>query len=544
MLQAQDEIQNQMDSGNKPEAVLGEVNKLARDILCESRASLMTSVRFMDVALWNMPFVNTALSTPVATDGYSFYFNSLRVAMQYQNDPNETLRDYLHAILHCVFRHPFDGKHSVLDLWDLACDIAVEAACIELCGLRFPSMHDEKRNKALNKIQNACSKITAQKVYRLLLLQETRPDEANELGITTSFIEDLYPLFKRDDHSVWTRTEERPQDHMRVGKERELLEDDGTMKVKGDKNVVQTDDEEDDSPAQNTPGAPSESKGGQAAEGIVENADRFTMMRNGQEYEYMEDSLDDVVLMGYDNVMWTDISKQLEIEIEEYTGKAGMTAGTFMVNLTVTNRKTYDYRDFLKRFSMLSEEMKVSTEEFDYVYYTYGLNLYKNMPLVEPLEYQESDRVREFVIAVDTSASCAGELVKKFVQKTYDVLKSSAGFGRKINVHVIQCDCEIRKDTKITSINDMDEGFSDIQVRGFGGTDFRPVFKYVNEMIAAREFTNLKGLIYLTDGMGKYPEAPPDYETVFVFVNDTDKYRRVPPWAMKVIMDEDDIIEL
>ena len=33
----------------------------------------------------------------------------------------------------------------------------------------------------------------------------------------------------------------------------------------------------------------------------------------------------------------------------------------------------------------------------------YGMELYGNMPLVEPLEYKETDRVREFVIAIDTS---------------------------------------------------------------------------------------------------------------------------------------------
>ncbi len=32
--------------------------------------------------------------------------------------------------------------------------------------------------------------------------------------------------------------------------------------------------------------------------------------------------------------------------------------------------------------------------------------------------------------------------------------------------------------------------------KGFGGTDFRPVFEYVNDLIMKREIKSLKGLIY------------------------------------------------
>ena len=93
-------------------------------------------------------------------------------------------------------------------------------------------------------------------------------------------------------------------------------------------------------------------------------------------------------------------------------------------------------------------------------------------------------------------------------------------------------------------MRDLDGDFGEFVARGFGGTDFRPVFKYVDDLIAARELTNLKGMIYLTDGIGKYPEEPPDYECAFVFVNDDGAARKVPPWAMKVLMTEDEILEL
>lgn len=176
--------------------------------------------------------------------------------------------------------------------------------------------------------------------------------------------------------------------------------------------------------------------------------------------------------------------------------------------------------------------MKVSPDEFDYIYYTYGPTRYKNMPLIEPLEYQETNRIRDFVIAIDTSASCTGHLVQRFAEKTYDVLKNSEGFGHKVNIHVVQCDCEVRRDFKITSIRDLESAFDEFSTRGYGGTDFIPVFAHVDELIRTRELTHLKGLIYFTDGLGKYPIDPPDYDVAFVFVDDTPRERKVPPWAM------------
>ena len=104
------------------------------------------------------------------------------------------------------------------------------------------------------------------------------------------------------------------------------------------------------------------------------------------------------------------------------------------------NREKYDYTEFLRKFAVRGEVMKINDEEFDYIFYTYGLKLYEKMPLIEPLEYKEVKRIREFVIAIDTSGSVVGEEVQAFVQKTYNVLKSTESFFSKINLHIIQCD--------------------------------------------------------------------------------------------------------
>ena len=65
-------------------------------------------------------------------------------------------------------------------------------------------------------------------------------------------------------------------------------------------------------------------------------------------------------------------------------------------NLEEATKEHYDYGDFLRRFSVSGEDMLVNDDEFDYVYYTYGLSLYGNLPLVEPLEYKDVNKIKEF----------------------------------------------------------------------------------------------------------------------------------------------------
>ena len=185
--------------------------------------------------------------------------------------------------------------------------------------------------------------------------------------------------------------------------------------------------------------------------------------------------------------------------------------------------------------------MRINDAEFDYIFYTYGLKLYENMPLIEPLEDKEVKAIREFVIAIDTSGSTSGELVQKFVQKTYNILKSTESFFTKINLHIIQCDADIQEDRKITCQEDFDEYLKTMQIRGLSGTDFRPVFAYVERLRMNKEFTNLKGLIYFTDGYGAFPVKKPDYDAAFVFVEDDYNNPDVPAWAIKLVLQKDEI---
>ena len=80
-----------------------------------------------------------------------------------------------------------------------------------------------------------------------------------------------------------------------------------------------------------------------------------------------------------------------------------------------------------------------------------------------------------------------------------------------------------------------------MKIHGLGGTDFRPVFSYVNSLVDIGEFANLKGLIYLTDGYGDFPAKKPDYDTAFVFIDDEPNNYDVPAWAIKLVLRSNEI---
>lgn len=196
------------------------------------------------------------------------------------------------------------------------------------------------------------------------------------------------------------------------------------------------------------------------------------------------------------------------------------------------------YYKFLRQFTVEREELQLDMETFDYIPYLYGLSHYKNLPLLEPLEYTEAKKLEELVIAIDTSASCKRPTVQRFLQETYAVLGQQENFFKKLRVHIIQCDCYVQEDVRVTCEKEWKEYLKHIKIQGGGGTDFRPVFQYVNKMIVDRKLKNLKALLYFTDGDGIYPREKPDYETVFLLTKEPPKEANVPNWAKLFYMDE------
>lgn len=415
---------------------------LAGKVMDYARDSILVNMRFLDVAVSALTREPREGTGNFAADGSRIYYDPVFLLRNYQAEPAFAIRMYLHILFHLIFFHSFRYDKLEREYWNLAADIAVEAAILELQIPGISLGRDEKKEAKLRVIQEDIHSLTAEKVYRYL----------KNFGVSRREVQELSELFFMDSHEYW------------------------------------------------------------------------------QEQEKLELSLE----------QWQKLSRRVQADLKSFS--AGKTKSESMEqNLTEATRERYNYGELLRRFAVLNEDLQVNEEEFDYIYYTYGLARYGNMPLVEPLEYKDARKVREFVIAIDTSASCRGELVASFLRRTCELLSGEENFFRKMNVHIIQCDHQVQKDTKITGKDDLSYFLEHEKLTGFGSTDFGPVFAYVEELLQAGEFENLKGLIYFTDGYGVYPQRMPAYEVMFVFLDNGDTNVEVPPWAMKVILDEEEL---
>lgn len=469
---------------------------LALSILNVSRNTLSIHLRFMNLAIsrlrWlsipdavqEMPMLQPLLDeTVLATEGTTIFYDPMALCKLYAADKNNGPRAYMHLILHGVFRH-FKVKPSVLQpLWNLACDMAVEGV---INDLNLPMLTNAQAAGQVQVLQQIAPRVnnllTVEKIYAYLRMNP--PSE-------TEFAR-LKRLFSPDNHALWYA----PTARVAMAEEQAAVDNGG-----GTSGTSQRGQQEDASTAQ-----------AQAALSAL-----------------LQD--------------WQHIAEQMQTDLETFHKQRGDEAGGMMQNLRAVNREKYDYTAFLKKFAVMGEAMRINDDEFDYVFYSYGLQLFpeKRMPLIEPLEYKNVKRIREFVIAIDTSGSVMGEQVQAFLQKTYNILQSTESFFSHINVHIIQCDEDIQEDIKITSREEFDHYLQTMAIKGLGGTDFRPVFQRVDEMIRDGEFANLKGLIYFTDGYGLFPERMPAYKTAFVFVEDGCEIPEVPVWAMKLVLTREEV---
>ncbi len=453
-----------------------QIEGLAKEVMQVSRDTLAVKLRFLNPALSRLELLPS--TWPLATDGVRLLYDPVYVLHAYAKERNMPVRSYLHVVLHCVFQHFYVDLRVDQTIWNLACDMAVEAMITEM-GLDCAQVAREQRQQeALAPIRKAVGQLTAEKLYHYLLRH--RPDVDSLVHLSR--------LFWADEHEAWyiaSVTDEWNEQGERASKE----------------------------------------AGDSDKEGYV-----------GANHQLSEDAGRMAQAKRRLREQWEAVSQRLQVDLETFSKQTGDRALGLMQNLAAVNRETYDYAGFLKKFAALGEVMQVDDDEFDYIFYTYGLQLYQNIPLIEPLEYKEVKRIKEFVIAIDTSGSVSGELVQTFVQKTYNILMQQENFFTKINLHIIQCDAVVQEDVKITNQEEFARYLANMQLKGAGGTDFRPVFRHVDQMLRHHELTNLKGLLYFTDGQGIFPEQQPPYRAAFVFIQEDYREPEVPPWAIKLVL--------
>ncbi len=484
------------------------LTRIGRKILTASRNELYVSMRFLDIALSSLGYEMDLSMRTVGTDSVSIRFNPEYLVRLYREDNVLVNRVYLHMLLHCIFGHMFGRGDRDPLLWDMSCDIAVTSVLDSIDSRAVRKVIPDQRQEVYDQLHERLKVLTAEGVYRVL--EEDPPDWDREQMIKK--------YFKLDDHSFWDRMSSEDKDSS----------DDGGTDSDQDRQDDRDRDQDADHGEDQTPDAD------QKENNKPEQSERQTAEDTARDRREQEEKQER-------QKRWQDITSRIRTNMETYSKDAVDLAGSMYDYLRIATRRRYDYRAFLKRFTSLREEVRLDPEGFDYIYYMYGLDHYGNMPLIEPLEYRQSRKIEELAIVIDTSQSCAGDTVRQFLEETFSILCDREAVFSHMNIHIIQCDVQTKSDIVIRSEQDIRRAMDNFRLEGFGGTDFRPAFRYVDELIAKGAFQNLRGMLYFTDGWGLYPENRPGYDCAFIFFEENYNDRQVPPWAVKLILGPDDL---
>jgi predicted metal-dependent peptidase len=501
--------------------------RLAREVVELARGRIVADNQFLAPSIGLLDVREAKLGVPFSTDGKTLFIDADLVLADFARTRQPPVHDLAHVILHCLLMHPFLGGREGVDreAWSLATDIVVESLVQEMLG---PRPND--RGRAIGIVceqleQDLGPAISTRTVYRALAG-----------GAYQNMRDSWRAVLAVDDSTPWF-----PAPRQRRG-QAEAQEDaagqhshaPGAGEQAGGGSPAPT--------HQGEGGAGKPQPGGEGGPGGRRAEQAPTRDGAGE----LDASLAPVSPLGAREreeaaARWLRAAKSARVDLETTSAARGHSLGNLLRELRVADHRRQDLREFLRKFARPREAMRISPDEFDYVFYSYGLRLYGNMPLIENLEYREQALIRDFAIVIDTSGSVDGPAVQRFVNVAYDALTGGGVFCDRVNVHLIQCDADVREDTKIAGAADLDRWRRGVELHGFGGTDFRPAFAYVDDLLARGEFTELAGLIYLTDGWGTYPERMPAYKTAFVFYDQNFRPDVVPPWAIQFVLDPDEL---
>ena len=523
-------------------------------ILNEARTELYIHLRFMARALDSLGYTMDLATQSMGTDARTIHYNPNFVFALFLESPQKLDRLYLHILLHCIFRHMFSSdQYEDQALWDLAADIQVESV---LDSMDYDIINRPAypfREEWYERLRAECRVLSAERIYHYFYLNKPDLDTLQQLTLE----------FHKCDHQFWKRMEDQKGGGQPEIPE-DLLNDTQTPPDAnaGDPDADSSDATDPENPenpaaASDAQTPPDANAGDPDADGSdatdPENPDHPAAASNTPDAGTPDSppaakpdpdtppkngtgalaQVDEAAL----DEQWKDTAERLQTELTTFGAEASDETGSLAWVLAAQYRQETDFRDFLEKLTVFREVTHVDPDSFDYGYYNYGMEVYGNMPLIEENEFCEERRISDLVIAIDTSASTEQGQVQHFLDETAAILRRRTNFFQRIRVHLILCDDRVQEDIVLTKPEEIEEYAAHFEMKGGYGTDFRPVFQYVEKLRTQGALPELRGLMYFTDGHGPYPTKPTDYQTAFVFDPWADiDDQSAPDWALKLYL--------
>ncbi len=141
------------------------------------------------------------------------------------------------------------------------------------------------------------------------------------------------------------------------------------------------------------------------------------------------------------------------------------------------------------------------------------------IPLIMPSMKGE---MLEIGIGRDTSGSMSDEQIKVCTSELLGIADTFENFI----LHIWDIDAQVQKYAVAETFDEVHDAV--VKVKGRGGTDFRPLFKDIEE-----KSLNISCLVFMTDTLGTFPDAAPSYPVLWV----VDQPERKVPFGDTLFLD-------
>jgi len=201
--------------------------------------------------------------------------------------------------------------------------------------------------------------------------------------------------------------------------------------------------------------------------------------------------------------------QQLQEELTQEIQQAQQLFEEFANATLLAEEKKGDLPLHVERFFTLTQDAKIDwREELKYAIDRFYKDDYTLMPpnkkFLHAGIYLPSSTSQRFklVVAVDSSGSVDDELLNTFLSELNFLMSTIPNY----EIDLLVCDDKIQEHKTFYSGDILE-----VDLKGGGGTDFRPIFTYINENIQDTQL-----LLYFTDLDGLFPRDIPNYDVKWI----------------------------
>ncbi len=436
--------------------------------LTAARAKLILDKPFLGALVLRLPLAaaDPGWCPTTATDARKFYYNpefigSLSMA--------QTQFMLAHEALHCALSHFARRQHRIQHRWDLACDYAINPLLLEDGLTPPPNCH-------------------------------VMPQY---LGMTA---EEIYPLIDEDDQTETIDQHMFDQDNASGGGQQGEAPDkpDNRQQQTG-RGGEQSQREDDRDQGGETPlDEQSETGEGEGAKPLEAESPRTDEQQQDGDREGRGEPTPPPLSAEERQTLEVQWQQRLAGAAQQAM-QAGKMGGTMARLIDHLLQPQLPWRMLLARYmtAMARDDfsyMRPSRREGDAI-----------------LPSLKSSQV-EIAVAVDTSGSIREQEMNEFLSEV-SALKGQM----RARITLLACDSQLAEGGP-WEFEPWEDFRCPAEIQGGGGTDFRPVFDWLDGQGQHPEL-----LVYFTDAQGRFPETEPNYPVIWLV-----KGKEPVPWGQRV----------